>query len=92
MAAFSSPALIEASFVSRLVTRKTVMAGLLILVIVAALAILAPLIAPYSPSRLSVVNRLKPRKSSSRARTLSNASSAAWWARSSNSGPVIDPS
>ncbi|MPR07555.1 ABC transporter permease [Microvirga tunisiensis] len=60
MAAVSSPALIEASFVSRLVTRKTVMFGLLILVIVAALAILAPLIAPYSPSRLSVVNRLKP--------------------------------
>jgi peptide/nickel transport system permease protein len=60
MAAVSSPAIIEASFVSRLVTRKTVMVGLLILVIVAALAILAPLIAPYSPSRLSVVNRLKP--------------------------------
>jgi peptide/nickel transport system permease protein len=60
MAAVSSPAVIEASFVSRLVTRKTVMAGVLILVIVAALAILAPLIAPYSPSRLSVVNRLKP--------------------------------
>jgi peptide/nickel transport system permease protein len=59
MAAVSSPAVIEASFVSRLVTRKTVMFGLLILVIVAALAILAPLIAPYSPSRLSVVNRLK---------------------------------
>jgi peptide/nickel transport system permease protein len=60
MAAVSSPAVIEVSFVSRLVTRKTVMVGLLILVIVAALAILAPLIAPYSPSRLSVVNRLKP--------------------------------
>ena len=63
MAAVSSPAIIEASFVSRLVTRKTVMVGLLILVIVAALAILAPLIAPYSPSRLSVVNRLKPTSS-----------------------------
>ncbi|MEE1611384.1 ABC transporter permease [Microvirga sp. CF3016] len=60
MAAVSTPAVSEASFVSRLVTRKTVMVGLLILVIVAALAILAPLIAPYSPSRLSVVNRLKP--------------------------------
>ncbi|KFG67867.1 ABC transporter permease [Microvirga sp. BSC39] len=59
MAAVSSPAITEASFVSRLVTRKTVMVGLLILVIVATLAILAPLIAPYSPSRLSVVNRLK---------------------------------
>ncbi len=60
MAAVSSPVVTEASFVSRLVTRKTVMVGLLILVIVAALAILAPWIAPYSPSRLSVVNRLKP--------------------------------
>lgn len=60
MAAVSTPAVSEVSFVSRLITRKTVMVGLLILVIVAALAILAPLIAPYSPSRLSVVNRLKP--------------------------------
>ena len=48
------------SFVSRLITRKTVMVGVLILLVVATLAILAPLIAPYSPSRLSVVNRLKP--------------------------------
>jgi peptide/nickel transport system permease protein len=60
MAAVSSPTVAEASFISRLVTRKTVMVGLIILVIVAALAVLAPLIAPYSPSRLSVVNRLKP--------------------------------
>jgi peptide/nickel transport system permease protein len=60
MAAVSSPAIAEAGFVSRLITRKTVMVGILILLVVAALAILAPLIAPYSPSRLSVVNRLKP--------------------------------
>ncbi|RDI56346.1 ABC transporter permease [Microvirga subterranea] len=60
MAAVSSPAIIEASFVSRLVTRKTVMIGLLIIAVIAVLAILAPWIAPYSPSRLSVVNRLKP--------------------------------
>ncbi|HZH51812.1 MAG TPA: ABC transporter permease [Microvirga sp.] len=60
MAAVSSPAIVEASFVSRLVTRKTVMIGLLILLVIAALALLAPWIAPYSPSRLSVVNRLKP--------------------------------
>ncbi len=60
MAAVSSPAIVEASFVSRLVTRKTVMIGLLILLVIAVLAILAPWIAPYSPSRLSVVNRLKP--------------------------------
>jgi peptide/nickel transport system permease protein len=49
-----------AGFVSRLVTRRTVMVGLAILLIIAALAILAPFIAPYSPSRLSIVNRLKP--------------------------------
>ena len=60
MAAVGSPAIAEVSFVSRLITRKTVMVGILILLVVAALAILAPLIAPYSPSRLSVVNRLKP--------------------------------
>ena len=60
MAAVGSPAIAEVSFVSRLITRKTVMAGVLILLVVATLAILAPLIAPYSPSRLSVVNRLKP--------------------------------
>jgi peptide/nickel transport system permease protein len=60
MAAVSSPAIVESSFVSRLVVRKTVMIGLLILLIIAALALLAPWIAPYSPSRLSVVNRLKP--------------------------------
>ncbi len=60
MAAVGSPAIAEVSFVSRLITRKTVMVGVLILLVVAALAILAPLIAPYSPSRLSVVNRLKP--------------------------------
>lgn len=60
MAAITSSAIPEASFVSRLVTRKTVMIGLLIIVVVSALAILAPLIAPYSPSKLSIANRLKP--------------------------------
>ena len=61
MAAVSSPAIAEASFVSRLITpqdgdgRHSRSSS-----IVAALAILAPLIAPYSPSRLSIVNRLKP--------------------------------
>jgi peptide/nickel transport system permease protein len=42
MAAVSTPAVSEASFVSQLVTRKTVMVGFLILLVVAALAILAP--------------------------------------------------
>ena len=39
-----------------------------------------------------VVKRLSPRKSSSLARTLTSASSAACCARSSNSGPLIDRS
>jgi peptide/nickel transport system permease protein len=60
MAAVGSAPIGEASFVSRLVTRKSVMIGVLIVTVIAAVALLAPFIAPYSPSRLSVVNRLKP--------------------------------
>ncbi|WP_157020217.1 ABC transporter permease [Mesorhizobium xinjiangense] len=40
--------------------RKTLAVGLLILAVVTLLAVLAPLVAPYSPSKLSIVNRLKP--------------------------------
>jgi peptide/nickel transport system permease protein len=58
--AAAGPALSGEGFVSRLATRRTAMIGLAILLIIAALAILAPFIAPYSPSRLSIVNRLKP--------------------------------
>ncbi|KQV65133.1 ABC transporter permease [Rhizobium sp. Root1220] len=47
-------------FVRRLFKRKTVAVGALILVIFVLLAILAPWITPYSPSKLSIVNRLKP--------------------------------
>ncbi|WP_337268395.1 ABC transporter permease [Oryzifoliimicrobium ureilyticus] len=43
-----------------LLSRKTVAIGLTILVVFALVALLAPLIAPYSPSKLSIVNRLKP--------------------------------
>jgi peptide/nickel transport system permease protein len=47
-------------FIRRLLQRRTVSLGLLILVVFVGLAILAPWIAPYSPSKLSIVNRLKP--------------------------------
>lgn len=47
-------------FVRRLFKRKTVAAGIIVLAVFAILALLAPWIAPYSPSKLSIVNRLKP--------------------------------
>jgi peptide/nickel transport system permease protein len=61
MAAVSSPALAAPpKLASLIVQRKTLLIGLIVLTVIALLAILAPLIAPYSPTRLSVVNRLKP--------------------------------
>ena len=55
------PATSEGSkFLRRFVKRKTVAFGRLILVVFGRLAALAPWIAPYSPSKLSIVNRLKP--------------------------------
>lgn len=59
MAASSAPAG-RPRLASLILQRKTLLIGLIVLTIIALLAILAPLIAPYSPSRLSVVNRLKP--------------------------------
>ncbi|AZO77904.1 MULTISPECIES: ABC transporter permease [unclassified Bosea (in: a-proteobacteria)] len=59
MAASSAPAS-RPRLASLILQRKTLLIGLIILTVIALLAILAPLIAPYSPSRLSVVNRLKP--------------------------------
>lgn len=47
-------------FVRRLLRRKTVAIGLCILAIFVLLAVLAPWIAPYSPYKLSIINRLKP--------------------------------
>lgn len=40
--------------------RKTLLIGLIILLVITALAVLAPWITPHSPSRLSIVNRLNP--------------------------------
>ncbi|MBA4774565.1 ABC transporter permease [Agrobacterium salinitolerans] len=47
-------------FLRRLLKRKTVAAGLIVLLVFVLFAVLAPMIAPYSPSKLSIVNRLKP--------------------------------
>jgi peptide/nickel transport system permease protein len=48
------------SFASLLLRRRTIMIGLVVIVIIMALAILAPLVAPYAPNKLSIANRLKP--------------------------------
>jgi peptide/nickel transport system permease protein len=48
------------SFTSLLLRRRTVMIGVIVLLAIVALALAAPFITPYAPSRLSVVNRLKP--------------------------------
>lgn len=50
----------RALFIRRLFKRKTVAVGIIVLAVFAILALLAPWIAPYSPSKLSIVNRLKP--------------------------------
>lgn len=49
-----------AKFFRRFLKRKTVLVGLIVLTVFVLLAALAPWIAPYSPSKLSIVNRLKP--------------------------------
>lgn len=48
------------TFLQQLMKRRTVAIGLAILLVFVLLAALAPLIAPYAPGRLSIVNRLKP--------------------------------
>ena len=47
-------------FIRRLLKRKTVAFGLIVLTVFVLLAIFAPLIAPYAPGKLSIVNRLSP--------------------------------
>lgn len=54
----ASPAHREPNLLMRLARRPTAIAGLAIIVLIAALSLLAPWIAPYSPSKLSVANRL----------------------------------
>ncbi|RWX81809.1 ABC transporter permease [Neorhizobium lilium] len=47
-------------FIRQLFRRRTVALGVLVLLIFVAIALLAPWLTPYSPSKLSIVNRLKP--------------------------------
>ncbi|MGF6254929.1 ABC transporter permease [Ensifer sp. LBL] len=47
-------------FIRRLLKRKTVAFGLIVLTVFVLLAAFAPLIAPYAPGKLSIVNRLQP--------------------------------
>ncbi|AHK42574.1 MULTISPECIES: ABC transporter permease [Ensifer] len=60
-ATVSTPVASErAKFLRRLLKRKTVAFGLFVLVVFVLLAVFAPLIAPYAPGKLSIVNRLSP--------------------------------
>ncbi|WP_454817096.1 ABC transporter permease [Labrys neptuniae] len=59
MAAITSSYQAAPGLLSRLIRRPTAFIGLAVLAIIALAAILAPLIAPYSPTKLSVANRLK---------------------------------
>ncbi len=60
MAAVATAPVERSGLLRQMMRRRTVMAGLLVLAAVAVLAILAPVIAPYAPNKLSIVNRLKP--------------------------------
>lgn len=48
------------TFLRHLLKRRMVAIGIAILIVFVLLAALAPLLAPYAPGRLSIVNRLKP--------------------------------
>lgn len=60
MAAASTSGVDTPRISTLILQRKTLAIGLAIIVAITLLAVLAPLIAPYSPSKLSIVNRLKP--------------------------------
>jgi peptide/nickel transport system permease protein len=61
MAVTSSPAIAgRPGLASLIFQRKSLLIGLAVLGIITTFAVLAPLIAPYAPNKLSVVNRLRP--------------------------------
>jgi peptide/nickel transport system permease protein len=60
MAAVSAPLQSEPGLVARLMGRPTSGVGLVVLVLIALAALLAPWIAPYAPAKLSVAHRLEP--------------------------------
>src|SRR6478735_5600811 len=56
----TAPVSERSKFFRVLIRRKTVLFGMIVLAIFVLLAVFAPLITPFSPSKLSIVNRLKP--------------------------------
>ncbi len=58
MAAIAPALQSEPNILSRLVGRRTSLIGIIILAVIAAAALLAPVISPYSPSKLSIASRL----------------------------------
>lgn len=60
MAAVASPAPAAPSVLAGLLRRPPAVAGLVILAIVVALALAADFVAPYAPTKLSIVARLRP--------------------------------
>ncbi|MBZ9886020.1 ABC transporter permease [Mesorhizobium sp. CA10] len=60
MAAIATPLHQEPNLLSRLLGRPTAAVGLALLVVIALAAILAPIIAPYAPTKLSIASRLHP--------------------------------
>ncbi|MEJ1158465.1 ABC transporter permease [Prosthecomicrobium sp. N25] len=60
MAAVAAAPIAEPHVLAGLIRRPTALAGLVVLVVIAGLAIAAPWVAPFSPLKLSIANRLKP--------------------------------
>jgi len=59
-ATMAAPGSAGGQFLGALLRRKAVVAGLVVLAAILILAISAPMLSPYSPSKLSLANRLKP--------------------------------
>lgn len=60
MAAVAASPAAEPHVLTGLLRRPTALAGLVVLVAIAALAVAAPWISPFSPGKLSIANRLRP--------------------------------
>ena len=60
MAAIAQGGFREPNLLMKMASRPTAMAGLVIIIVMIALALLAPVISPYDPAQLAVRNRLLP--------------------------------
>lgn len=60
MAAISVPLQAEPNILSRLMTRPTAAVGIAVMMVIVLAAILAPVIVPYAPTKLSIASRLHP--------------------------------